>query len=169
MVGTKGSMLASWEHGVLVARGSTLYFSPFPSCCQALRWPSLPGILDSVTLKQESVPGIRLAPALESELLGWDNQLLAQPLPWYWTRLFFVPQSSPYHACHQLILPEGESGAHLRAGTRGSSAQGGGAGERKGRKGRPSNLCVPQTGHLWDSSFPTTPSDCSGEKGQEGS
>lgn len=81
--------------------------------------------------------------------------------------LFVVPQSSPYHACHQLILPEGESGAHLRAGTRGTSAQGGGGWgrrKRKGREARPSNLCAPQTGHLWDSSFPVTPSDCSGER-----
>lgn len=36
--------------------------------------------------------------------------------------------------------------------------------KRKGREGRYSDLCAPQTGHLWDSSFPVTPSDCSGER-----
>lgn len=147
------------EHGVLVGRWrSAMYSSHFPTWCQALRGPSLHGVSDFVSLKLESVSGKQLSLAIDPELLGCDNHMETS------NQALFFPQSSSHHACHQLVLPEGEPGTHFRAGIKKDFSPTG----RKRRGGRrEGHLLVwgaPQNGYLWDSSFPVTPSDCSGKR-----
>lgn len=41
--------------------------------------------------------------------------------------------------------------------------------KEKGKRRKALRPVCTSDGHLWDSSFPMTPSDCSGKRGQEGS
>lgn len=139
----------TWSPGGKMVIYHVLLLFASPTWCQVLGWPSLPGVPDFVTLKQEvSLGNGWLLPQSPSCQGGTVS---SWPSPYHDIEpgSFFVPQNSSYHACHQLILPEGEPGTHCRAGnSRNFTLMGRRKGSGEGREGSPSGRSAPQSGHL---------------------
>lgn len=140
----KCPVLASQEHGVLVGRRqSTMCFSSFFPLHGAKSWAGLPspGVPDFVTLKQEVSLGNGWLLPQSPNCQGGTVSSWPSPYHDIEPGSFFVPQNSSYHACHQLILPEGEPGTHCRAGnSRNFTLMGRRKRSGEGREGSPSGV-----------------------------